>query len=162
MVTLALFILGLAYHSVILIAETGAAAPAWYLQSFAPVLWPLLAWGIAATLRWRRVAWVPRFVLGYSLPFLLFVTTLQALFFAGCAGPRTPSRFDLAASGACLAHPVTAFRSLENLAFPALGLSLLAAAAVLLTIGCLNAWWSLQAQGPKKITARLDANKAAV
>ena len=140
MSTLALFTLGLAYHSVILIAETGSAAPAWYLQSFAPVLWPLLAWGIAATLRWRWVAWVPRFVLGYSLPFLLFVTAIQALFFAGCAGLRPDTRrFDVAGSRACLAHPMMLFRNLEVIAFPSFGLAFLAVAAVLLTIGCLNA-----------------------
>ena len=138
--TLTLFTLGLAYHSVILIAETGAAAPAWYLQSFAPILWPLLAWGIAATLRRRRVAWVPRFVLGYSLPFLLFVTAIQALFFAGCAGLRSDTRrFDLAGSRACIAHPLTVYHNLQVIAFPSLGLAFLAVAAVLLTIGCLSA-----------------------
>ena len=138
--TLALFILGLAYHSAILIAETGAAAPAWYLQSFAPILCPLLARGVAATLRWRPVAWVPRFVLTYSLLFLLFATAIQAMFFAGCAGLRADTRrFDLAGSGTCLAHPLTLFRSLELLAFPSLGVAFLAGAAVLLTVGCLSA-----------------------
>ena len=63
MSTLALFTLGLAYHSVILIAETGSAAPASYL------------------------------------------------------------RFDLASSRACAAHPLTGFRNLEVIAFPALGLA---------------------------------------
>ena len=145
MLTLALFALGLAYHSVILIAETGSAAPAWYLQSFAPVLWPLLARGIAATQRWRWIAWVPRFVLGYSLPFLLFVTIIQALFFAGCAGLRADTRrFDLAGSRTCLAHPLTVFRNLEVIAFPSLGLAFLAVAAVLLTIGVVSARSSLR------------------
>lgn len=149
MLTLMLFTLGLAYHSVILIAETGAAAPAWYLQSFAPILCPLLAWGVAATLRWRPVAWVPRFVLFYSLPFLLFATAIQAMFFAGCAGLRADTRrFDLAGSGACLAHPLTLFRNLEVIAFPSLGVAFLAGAAVLLTVGCLSARSSLRASGP--------------
>ena len=145
LLTFALFTLGLAYHSVILIAETGSAAPAWYLHSFAPILSPLLAWGVAATLRWRWVAWVPRFVLFYSLPFLLFVTAIQALFFAGCAGLRADTRrFDLAGSRACLAHPLTIFRNLEVIAFPALGVAFLVVAVVLLTFGCLSARASLR------------------
>ncbi len=151
MLTLVLFVLGLAYHSLILIAETGRVAPAWYLQSFLPVLWPLLVRGLAATLHRRRMAWVPRFVLGYSLPFLLFVTTLQALFFAGCAGLQAETkRFDLAASKACLAHPMAVFRNLETLAFPSLGLTALAVAAVLLTIGCLNAYGAYRRRVPRR------------
>ena len=157
MLTLALFTLGLAYHSVILIAETGSAAPAWYLQSFAPVLWPLLAWGIAATLRWRWMAWVPRWVLGYSLPFLLIVTVVQALFFAGCAGLRTDTgRFDLAGSRACLAHPLTVFHNLEVIAFPALGVAFLAVAAVLLTFGCVSARSSLRTRTSTTSTSRTN------
>ena len=145
MLTLAIFILGLAYHSVILIAETGSAAPAWYLQSFAPILWPLLAWSVAATLRRRSSAWLPGFVLLYSLPFLLFVTVIQALFFAGCAGLRADTRrCALAGSRVWLADPQILFRNLEVVAFPALGLALLAVAAVLLTIGCLRARSSLR------------------
>ncbi len=145
LLTLALFLLGLAYHSVILIAETGSAAPAWYLQSFAPILWPLLAWGVAATLRRRSSAWLPGFVLLYSLPFLLFATVIQALFFAGCAGLRADTRrFDLAGSRACLAHPLTLFRNLDVVASPSLSLALLAVAAVLLLIGCLGARSSLR------------------
>ncbi len=88
------------------------------------------------------------------------MTTIQALFFAGCAGLRVDTRrFDLVGAKACLVHPLTVFRNLDRLAFPSLGLALLAVAAILLTVGCLSARSSLRACIAKDVTAHPGVTK---
>ena len=86
--TLVLFTAALVYHSLVLIAVVGGAAPAWYLHSFAPALWPLVAWGIAGTFPSRAAGRAFQALIAYALGFALLATLVQALFFAGCGVTR--------------------------------------------------------------------------
>jgi hypothetical protein len=134
--SLVLFAAALVQHSLVLLAVTGNAAPAWYLHSIAPVLAVLVGYGVANAARaaWSRALTAAAFI--YAPFFLAGATLLNLLFFAGCA-PVIPGRryFALADGLGCLADAPRMYDNLAVLASPGIGL-------VLFTVG-----WSLLLAG---------------
>jgi hypothetical protein len=72
----------------------------------------------------------------YALGFLAVMTTLNALYFAGC-GPKLPGRMYFAWSTGieCLANAPRLYDNLAALAFPGLGIALFIAGWLLLLGG---------------------------
>ena len=133
---LALFMAALAYHSVILLSIVGTAAPAWYLHSLAPILALPVGYGMAGA---TAATWPRRIMsalLLYTLGFLAVMTTVNALYFAGC-GPKLPGRLYIAGSTAieCLADYPRIYDNLAVLAFPGIGILLFVAGWMLLLAG---------------------------
>jgi 4-amino-4-deoxy-L-arabinose transferase-like glycosyltransferase len=146
--TAVLFLAGLGYHSLVLIALGAVGAPAWYLHAFAPVLAPLLGRGLAgifAARGWRPIVSVLMF---YPTMFLLFAFAVQGLFFAGCGGPKGPdsSFYDLASGSSCAAHLAVIYDKLSNISFPQVAIVCFAAGWVLMMFGIGAALCCLRAE----------------
>ncbi len=154
--TLVIFLSALSYHSVLMIAEMGSGAPAWYLHAFVPVLWPLLAWGLVSAA--RKASRLLAGLIAYALTFLALIHVVQVLFFSGCGVTRPDSRtFDFASASACLADPATIFRNLDAIAFPYLACVFVALAVPLLVSGGILAVLALRtaAERPSEAGGRL-------
>ena len=119
----------------------GAVTTAWYLHALAPILALLVGYGVAGT---AATQW-PRRIMGallvYALGFLAAMTTINALYFAGC-GPKLPGRMYFAWSTGteCLANVPRLYDNLAALAFPGLGIALFVAGWLLLLGGAMAAW----------------------
>ncbi len=133
--TLVLFILGLVYQSVKLIATIGFAAPAWYLHSFAPILWPSLAFCMAGALRFRFSNYFLAALLIYNAIFIVLAIVVEVLFYSGC-GTKTGNYFNFSSIDRCLDQPSLIFDRLDVLAFPWAGVGLFVIGGSLLGIGC--------------------------
>jgi hypothetical protein len=146
--TAALFILALLYHSLILIALGSPGAPAWYLHSFAPVLAPLLGYGLAGAGTSRPLRGPMRMLLGYPVVFLPIAFGIQALFFAGCGGPSAPgsSFYYLPSAASCATSPWAIVDNLAVLGFPRAAAVLFAGGWVLANGGLVAALWCMRDQ----------------
>ena len=139
--TMILFLVALCYHSLILIALGTPGAPAWYLHSFAPILAPLLAYGLAGIIAargWRPIVSVLVF---YPMVFLLLAVGMQGLFFAGCGGPKEPnsSFYDASSASSCATHLAVIHDNLSVISFPQLTAVCFAGGWILMMFGIATA-----------------------
>ncbi len=132
----ALLLGALLSYSLILIARTGAPSPAWYLHSFLPVLWPLLAWGLAGAMGTRGLRWTIAPLLAYPPVFLALVAAMHALFFSGCGTQKEGMPiYDFSSAAGCAADLARLRLNLDVLAFPDFGSALFAVGLLALLAG---------------------------
>jgi hypothetical protein len=137
---LAFFVAALSQHSLVLLAISGNAAPAWYLHSLAPILALLVGYGIAGS---ADAAWSRRLMavlIVYPPVFLLGATLLNLLFYTGCA-PLIPGRryFTWDSGVACLADYPRMLDNLDVLALPRIGIVLFVAGWTAMVTGTVMA-----------------------
>ena len=125
LLTAALFLGALTYHSAVALSSASGTSPAWYLHSLAPILALLVGYGIFELMRhaWFRLPLA--LLMLYPLAFLPAVTLMNVLYFAGCA-PKLPGRMYFAPSRAaeCIADYSRMFDNLSVLALPGYGIAL--------------------------------------
>jgi hypothetical protein len=127
LLTLGLFVAALTYHSFVLLSIGAEPAAMWYMHGIAPILALLVGYGIFEVATWARLRGVLMALMLYPLPFLAAVTTMNALYFAGCA-EKLPGRnyFARASATECLADFPRMLENLGVLAFPRTGIALFA------------------------------------
>ena len=152
LLTLAGFLAALTYLAVVTAAGTGGAA--WYLHAFAPVLTPLLGFGIAGLQDTARGRVALGVCLYFPLTFLVIATAADAFTYAGC-GARLPNSmyYDFAAMGRCAGHLDGVYRHLDVMAFPALFLPLFLVGWGLSLAGVIVALRSLHGSDQASITS---------
>jgi len=140
-VTLALLLGALSYHSLSLIALGTPGSPAWYLHGFAPILAPLLAYGLAGAIARRGWRPIVTMLMLYPMMFLPLAFGLQGLFFAGCGGPKeaNSSFYDISSAAACAARLSVIYDNLSTISLPQLAIACFALGWVLMTLGTLAA-----------------------
>ena len=153
LLTAALFLGALTYHSAVALSSASGTSPAWYLHSLAPILALLVGYGICELMRlaWFRAPLA--LLMLYPLAFLPVVTLMNALYFAGCA-PKLPGRMYFAPSRAaeCVADYSRMVDNLSVLALPGYGLALFALGWVIAAVALPLAIRSL-ARSPEAVTA---------
>ena len=145
LLTAALFLGALTYHSAVALSSASGTSPAWYLHSLAPILALLVGYGLCELMRlaWFRLPLAALML--YPLAFLPAMMLMNVLYFAGCA-PKLPGRlyFALSRAGACIADYSRMYENLSVIALPGYGLALfvlgwtIAAVAMVLAIRSLG------------------------
>jgi 4-amino-4-deoxy-L-arabinose transferase-like glycosyltransferase len=153
LLTAALFLAALIYHSAVALSSASGTSPAWYLHSLAPILGLLVGYGICEL---RRLAWVRvplALLLLYPLVFLPAVTLMNLLYFAGCARKLTGRMYFAPARAAeCIADYSRMYDNLSVLTLPACGLALFVLGWIIAAVALALAVRSL-AHDPEKRAA---------
>ena len=125
LLTAALFLAALTYHSAVALSSASGTSPAWYLHSLAPVLALLVGYGICELMPLARFRLPLAALMLYPLAFLPAVMLMNVLYFAGCA-PKLPGRMYFARSQAaeCIADYSRMYENLSVLALPGYGIAL--------------------------------------
>ena len=127
-VTLALFFAALTYYSLVTITTGAGTSPAWYLHAMAPLMALLVGRGVVDAMRgpWLRRALTALWF--YPLAFVAVMTTMNVIYFAGCAA-KLPDRYYFSATRAleCLADAPRMIGNLAAIAYPHIGIALFAA-----------------------------------
>jgi 4-amino-4-deoxy-L-arabinose transferase-like glycosyltransferase len=128
LLTAALFLGALTYHSAVALSTASGTSPAWYLHSLAPILALLVGYGLygAAQVRWLKAALA--LLMLYPPLFLAAMQVTNALYFAGCAAKLPERMYFAGASGVqCLADLPRMVDNLAVLALPSVAVPLLLA-----------------------------------
>ena len=127
LLTAALFLAALIYHSAVALSSASGTSPAWYLHSLAPILGLLVGYGICELMRHARLRVPLAALMLYPLAFLPVVTLMNLLYFAGCARKLAGRMYFAPSSAAeCIADYPRMYENLSVLALPGYGLALFA------------------------------------
>jgi hypothetical protein len=123
LLTLAFFLAALAYIAIATAGGTGGAT--YYLHAFAPVLAPLVAYGLLGLRNMKHGRAALRIVLLFPPGFLMLATAVNAFAYAGCGVRLANSMYyGFASMAYCAANLETVGHHLAVLSFPALSLPL--------------------------------------
>jgi 4-amino-4-deoxy-L-arabinose transferase-like glycosyltransferase len=126
LLTAALFLGALSYHSAVALSTASGTSPAWYLHSLAPILALLVGYGLYGATQVRWLKGIFAVLLLYPPLFLAAMQVTNALYFAGCAA-KLPERMYFARSSGvqCLVELPRMIDNLSVLALPGVALPLL-------------------------------------
>jgi hypothetical protein len=139
------FLASLSYHSLVIISIGEVGASGWYIHAFAPVLAPLVGFGIAGALAARTLRLPISMLICYPIVFLPAAMAVQAMFFSGC-GESMPNEtyYPLSSMVACSSRWGTIFNNLAVLDFPWLSAALFLSGLGCAAIGIVCAVWRMR------------------
>jgi uncharacterized membrane protein YeaQ/YmgE (transglycosylase-associated protein family) len=153
-ITFAILLSGLCYHALIFIAAYKAiGGPGWYLHSFAPILAPLVGYGLAR----NASLCVPRVVMSiltlYPLVFLPVMMGISGLFFAGCGlRYQTFPISDISSALSCASDINGILRNLSVLSYPEPAVAFFLLGWILMMFGIATSIYSLWKLGSSRAT----------